>query len=115
MSSSRTQSRFARLGFRRFFGGSTTEMLVCTVGFLIFSLGAIQVALNYKTKALVNSATFQAARIGAVSHGEKEPMKIELARQLNKETRQPFVLRAANRNLLCLKTLRIFTIKSPMK
>ena len=82
MSSSCTQSRFARLGFRRFFGGSTAEMLVCTVGFLIFSLGAIQVALNYKTKALVNSATFQAARIGAVSHGEKEPMKIELARQL---------------------------------
>tara|TARA_Y100001956_G_C4108466_1_gene181201 strand:- start:1251 stop:1445 length:195 start_codon:yes stop_codon:yes gene_type:complete len=27
------------------------------------------------------------------------------------ETRQPFVLRAANRNLLCLKTLRIFTTK----
>tara|TARA_Y100001934_G_scaffold283832_1_gene407667 strand:- start:10994 stop:13237 length:2244 start_codon:yes stop_codon:yes gene_type:complete len=82
VSVSRLHSSFARLNFRRLIGGSTAEMLVCTVGFLVFSLGAVQIALNYKTKALVNSATFQAARIGAMENAQKEPMKKELARHL---------------------------------
>lgn|GEM_PF-4282003 len=67
---------------KRIRGSSMTEVLIASIGFILFTLGATQVALNYKAKALVNSATFQAARIGAMNHGQKDSMEGELGNQL---------------------------------
>jgi hypothetical protein len=55
--------------------------VVC-LALLPLILGGFQGVLLYNAKSVLNQATFEAARIGAVQHAQVAPMQAELARRL---------------------------------
>lgn len=56
-------------------GASITELLVVMLAMAPLVLGAIQMAMFYHAKSIINYATFEAARAGAVAGAQKGPMK----------------------------------------
>ncbi|GEM_PF-571488 len=67
---------------RRLRGAAMTELLVVMLGLVPLTMGTIQGALIYNAKNVVNYATFEAARAGAVKNARRSAMKRELARHL---------------------------------
>ena len=67
---------------RRDRGAAMTELLVVMLGLVPLTMGTIQGALIYNAKNVVNYATFEAARAGAVKNARRSAMKRELARHL---------------------------------
>ena len=63
-------------------GASAAEFLVVAPLLLLLGLGAVQLGLIYHGKTILNYATFEAARTGAVHHAQPEPMRRELAVRL---------------------------------
>lgn len=63
-------------------GASTVEFVVAAPFLLLLGLGVLQLGLIYHGKTIVNYATFEAARTGAVNHARVEPMRRELALRL---------------------------------
>ena len=63
-------------------GASAVEFLVVAPFLLLLGLGAVQLGLIYHGKTILNYATFEAARTGAVHHAQPEPMRRELAVRL---------------------------------
>ncbi|MBT3028542.1 MAG: pilus assembly protein, partial [Candidatus Thiodiazotropha sp. (ex Ctena orbiculata)] len=59
-----------------------TELLVSLPALLLMGLGGLQTALLFDAKMVINSATFEAARKGAVTHAQSEPMRRELGLRL---------------------------------
>ncbi len=78
------QSRGTRLsrGARRMRGSSVVELLLTAPILLLFGLGIVQMGFVYHAQVIVNHATFEAARVGAVEHALPEPMRRELGRRL---------------------------------
>ncbi|MCU7921009.1 MAG: pilus assembly protein, partial [Candidatus Thiodiazotropha sp. (ex Epidulcina cf. delphinae)] len=67
---------------RRQRGSAMTETLVSLPLLLLLGLGGLQTALLYDAKTTLNYATFEAARIGAVSHAQSDAMREELGLRL---------------------------------
>ena len=63
-------------------GASIAEFLAVAPVMLLLGMGLIQMGLIYHGKTIVNYATFEAARVGAVNHAQVEPMKTELGMRL---------------------------------
>lgn len=63
-------------------GASVVEFLAVAPAMLLLGMGLIQMGLIYHGKTIVNYATFEAARVGAVNHALVEPMKTELGMRL---------------------------------
>ena len=63
-------------------GASMTEFLIVAPVLVLLGLGALQIGLIYHGKSIVNYATFEAARTGAVNHALTEPMRHELGTRL---------------------------------
>lgn len=63
-------------------GASMIEMLLVAPFVLLLGLGTVQIGLLYHAKTTLNYATFEAARVGAVSHAQLDPMRAELAYRL---------------------------------
>ncbi len=63
-------------------GASLTEMVVVSPVLLLFGLSTVQAGLIYHGKTTVNYATFEAARSGAVNHGQVSVMRKELGIRL---------------------------------
>ena len=63
-------------------GASLTEMVVVSPALLFFGLSTVQAGLVYHGKTTVNYATFEAARSGAVNHGQVSVMRKELGLRL---------------------------------
>ena len=63
-------------------GQAMVEMVVVIFTVLLLLLGILQFALVYNAKSVLNYATFEAARMGAVNHGSPEAMKYALAQKL---------------------------------
>lgn len=63
-------------------GQAMVEMIVVIFSVLLLLLGILQFALIYNAKSVLNYATFEAARMGAVNHGSPEAMKFALAQKL---------------------------------
>ncbi|MCU7878769.1 MAG: pilus assembly protein [Candidatus Thiodiazotropha sp. (ex Lucinoma borealis)] len=68
--------------FSRQRGVAMTELLVSLPALLLMGLGGWQTALLYDAKTTLNYATFEAARSGAVSHAQSDPMRQELGLRL---------------------------------
>jgi len=64
------------------FGASMAEFLIIAPILLLFGMGLLQVGLIYHAKTVVNYATFEAARTGAVNNALIDPMKRELGLRL---------------------------------
>ena len=63
-------------------GASAAEFLAVAPLLLLLGLGAVQLGLIYHGKTILNYATFEAARTGAVHHAQPGPMRRELAVRL---------------------------------
>jgi len=63
-------------------GASTAEFIVVAPVLLFLGFGAVQLGLIYHGRTILNYATFEAARTGAVNHALPEPMRRELAERL---------------------------------
>ena len=63
-------------------GASMTEFVIVAPVLILLGLGALQIGLIYHGKSIVNYATFEAARTGAVNHALKGPMRHELGTRL---------------------------------
>jgi len=63
-------------------GASLTEMVVVSPVLLLFGLSTVQAGLIYHGKTTINYATFEAARSGAVNHGQVSVMRNELGLRL---------------------------------
>lgn len=63
-------------------GASLTEMVVVSPVLLLFGLSTVQAGLIYHGKTTINYATFEAARTGAVNHGQVSVMRKELGARL---------------------------------
>ena len=63
-------------------GASLTEMIVVSPVLLLFGLSTVQAGLIYHGKTTINYATFEAARSGAVNHGQVSVMRKELGIRL---------------------------------
>lgn len=63
-------------------GASLVEFIVVAPVLLMLGLGTVQIGLLYHAKSILNYATFEAARKGAVSHADLEPMEQELSYRL---------------------------------
>jgi len=74
--------KYKVIGFARIRGASAIEFLVAMLALGILSLGGIQFVLIYNAKALINNATFEAARAGAVNNANVNSMRNALARNL---------------------------------
>ncbi len=75
---------FSRLNvfMRRQRGAGAVEVIIGLAALLPVAFGVVQVGLIYEAKSLLENATFEAARAGAVSHAKKTPMREALARNL---------------------------------
>jgi len=67
---------------RRQSGASTIEFLIVAPVLAAIGLGTVQAGLAYHGKTILNYATFEAARTGAVNHALQSPMRRELAIRL---------------------------------
>ncbi|PVV14799.1 MAG: hypothetical protein B6D82_05215, partial [gamma proteobacterium symbiont of Ctena orbiculata] len=56
--------------FKYHHGAAMTELLVSLPALLLMGLGGLQTALLFDAKMVINSATFEAARKGAVTHAQ---------------------------------------------
>ncbi len=63
-------------------GTSMVEFLIVLPMLLFTGTGIMQFGLIYHAKSILNYATFEAARVGAVSHAQIEPMRAELGYRL---------------------------------
>jgi len=63
-------------------GAAMTELLITSIVLAPLALGAIQFALIYDAKSVLNNATFEAARAGSIHHAQRSPMRSALARNL---------------------------------
>ncbi len=63
-------------------GASTAELSVSAVFLLLLGLGTLQMGLLFHARSVVNYATFEAARTGAVANARIGPMREELGRRL---------------------------------
>ncbi|MES9821297.1 MAG: DUF2235 domain-containing protein [Candidatus Thiodiazotropha sp.] len=63
-------------------GVAMTELLVSLPALLLMGLGGLQTALLFDAKIIVNSATFEAVRKGAVNHAQSDAMRRELGLRL---------------------------------
>ena len=63
-------------------GISAFELLLAAPVLLLTGLGSVQIALAYHAKLVLNYATVEAARTGAVAHAQVAPMQRELAYRL---------------------------------
>lgn len=63
-------------------GAGAIEIVAIAAALIPLSLAGVQVALMYNAKGVLNNATFEAARVGAVENAKVEPMKEALARNL---------------------------------
>ncbi|MCU7943900.1 MAG: pilus assembly protein, partial [Candidatus Thiodiazotropha sp. (ex Cardiolucina cf. quadrata)] len=63
-------------------GAAMTELLVSLPALLLIGLGGLQTALLFDAKIIVNSATFEAVRKGAVNHAQSDAMRRELGLRL---------------------------------
>ncbi len=63
-------------------GASIAELLVVMLAMAPLVLGAIQMAMFYHAKSIINYATFEAARAGAVAGAQKGPMKSAFVRNV---------------------------------
>ncbi|MCG8064892.1 MAG: DUF2235 domain-containing protein [Candidatus Thiodiazotropha endolucinida] len=63
-------------------GAAMTELLVSLPALLLMGLGGLQTALLFDAKIIVNSATFEAVRKGAVNHAQSDAMRRELGLRL---------------------------------
>ncbi|MFV2058903.1 MAG: TadE family protein [Thiohalomonadales bacterium] len=63
-------------------GASITELLVVMLAMAPLVLGAIQMAMFYHAKSIINYATFEAARAGAVAGANIGPMKSAFERNI---------------------------------
>ncbi len=70
------------LKFRFQSGQSATEFIIVTPLRLMLIFGSMQFALLYRAKITLNYATFQAARAGSFSNGNRIMMENALARNL---------------------------------
>ncbi|MCU7905165.1 MAG: DUF2235 domain-containing protein [Candidatus Thiodiazotropha sp. (ex Epidulcina cf. delphinae)] len=68
--------------FDRQRGAAMSETLVSLSLLLLLGLGGVQTALLYDAKTTLNYATFEAARVGAVSHARSDAMREELGLRL---------------------------------
>ncbi|MCU7891220.1 MAG: pilus assembly protein, partial [Candidatus Thiodiazotropha sp. (ex Ustalcina ferruginea)] len=68
--------------FSRHRGSAMTELLVSLPALLLMGLGGLQTSLLYDAKTTLNYATFEAARKGAVSHAQSDPMRKALGLRL---------------------------------
>ncbi|MEL0585312.1 MAG: DUF6531 domain-containing protein [Candidatus Thiodiazotropha sp. (ex. Lucinoma kazani)] len=68
--------------FSRQRGVAMTELLISLPALLLMGLGGWQTALLYDAKTTLNYATFEAARKGAVTHAQSDPMRQELGLRL---------------------------------
>ncbi|WP_316365449.1 phospholipase effector Tle1 domain-containing protein [Candidatus Thiodiazotropha sp. CDECU1] len=68
--------------FKRQCGVAMTELLVSLPALLLMGLGSLQTALLFDAKIIINSATFEAARKGAVNHAQSDAMRQELGLRL---------------------------------
>jgi len=59
------------------FGTSMVEFLIVIPMLLFVGLGIMQFGLVYHAKSVLNYATFEAARAGAVNNGQVEVMRKE--------------------------------------
>jgi len=62
--------------------GSLVEFVVVTPALLLLGLGGFQGVMAYNAKSVLDYATFEAARKGAVTHAQIEPMREELGLRL---------------------------------
>lgn len=67
---------------RREGGASMAEFVVVAPLLMLLGLGTVQAGLIYHAKTVLNYATFEAARTGAVHHARPEPMRRELGVRL---------------------------------
>ncbi|MES9970963.1 MAG: DUF6531 domain-containing protein, partial [Candidatus Thiodiazotropha sp.] len=63
-------------------GAAMIELLVSLPALLLMGLGSLQTALLFDAKTIINSATFEAARKGAVNHAQSDAMRQELGLRL---------------------------------
>jgi hypothetical protein len=63
-------------------GAAAIEAIIVSAVLIPLVLAGLQIALAYNAKSVLNYATFEAARAGAVQHGAAQPMKEALARHL---------------------------------
>jgi hypothetical protein len=78
----RPQVRTGQVRPARQRGAASLEFWVVCLALLPLVLGSFQGVLLYNAKSVLNQATFEAARIGAVQHAQVAPMQAELARRL---------------------------------
>ncbi len=79
----RSESIFRNRIFRnKESGASLVEFFIVAPVLLTLGLGTMQVGFLYHAKSILNYATFEAARKGAVSHADLEPMEQELTFRL---------------------------------
>ncbi|MFK8017161.1 MAG: TadE/TadG family type IV pilus assembly protein, partial [Gammaproteobacteria bacterium] len=71
-----------RAGARRQRGAAIAEIVVVLPMLLLVGLSTIQFALIYEAKATLNYAALMAARAGAVSEMQKDPMRRAFARAI---------------------------------
>lgn len=67
---------------RSMHGAAMTEMVVVLAILLPFVLGTWQTALIFNAKAILNNATFEAARTGAVENGRRQPIRYSFIRNM---------------------------------
>lgn len=63
-------------------GQAMVEMIVIAFVTLLLLFGIIQFALLYNAKTILNYATYEAARIGALNYSHPESMRLALAQKL---------------------------------
>lgn len=69
------------MGLNRVFrikGQALTEFIIIMPLFFALLLGVFEMAYVYRAKALLNTATFEAARAGSLNHAKKNPMRESL-------------------------------------
>ncbi len=67
---------------KRQFGAAMAEFLVATPALLLLGLGGFQGVMAYNAKTVLDYATFEAARTGAVTHAQTAPMRETLGLRL---------------------------------
>ena len=67
---------------KRQFGAAMAEFLVATPALLLLGLGGFQGVMAYNAKTVLDYATFEAARTGAVTHAQTGPMRETLGLRL---------------------------------
>ncbi len=63
-------------------GQAMVEMVIISFVTLLLLFGIIQFALLYNAKTILNYATYEAARIGALNYSHPESMRLALAQKL---------------------------------